>query len=672
MKNVVYILLTFFLLSNNAFTQIKEKVISIDDSKPFSFTAPNQIYNKSFDIYLKEALNDLIILTEFAEWKQKFAVTSWNTFFVASDEQRKQESVEDIIKNSKKLGQAITTDIIIVRNVEIASRDSRKNATALNVTLTLIDVQKSKELRTSSYEIAVEGRNTAQRKQSIVDGLTEQLIDIFGKIYNRENRISLESFKNRAARPVVYDREFTIKHGKSLIEPLDYTVGDKSIMVNDLNFITPGAANGNVYFDGDKLYYTPRDGFTGKEIISYRVEYYDRRTDSTISSRSQNITINVTNIAPKAKSGFQNVRQDATKTFNLEGTDSDGDNLEFLITKDPSLGRIVQAANGSKEVTYVPRTQNLVGTDNFKFQVFDGVEYSEEIVYNIEIVKVNKPPTVESLEVDILHDTDYEGEFLGFDPDNDKLSYRITSKDLVTNKGEIRPQGNTFIFQPRRGVTGQFTFEYQAEDSNGGISNIATVVINITNQKPIAKSKEYTVPFSEEFIFELDAIDYDVLDAPQLTVDFRLEPFGLFEKVKGENYTYRYKNTEQEAEEKIIYRVFDGAEYSEYATITLKMNKSITQSSSNVRTNANPSKRKSVTSSKPKPQAKPIAKPKPTTRIPSVKENVSNDEADEEGGSNMTLILVLLLVVVLAAAGGGGGGGGSDPTGGVDIGITIP
>ena len=95
----------------------------------------------------------------------------------------------------------------------------------------------------------------------------------------------------------------------------------------------------------------------------------------------------------------------------MEGTDSDGDNLEFLITKDASLGRIVQAANGSKEVTYVPRTQNLVGTDNFKFRVYDGVEYSEEIVYNIEIVKVNKPPTVESLEVDILHDTDYEGEF---------------------------------------------------------------------------------------------------------------------------------------------------------------------------------------------------------------------------------------------------------------------
>ena len=100
--------------------------------------------------------------------------------------------------------------------------------------------------------------------------------------------MSLESFKNRAARPVVYDREFTIKHGKSLIEPLDYSVGDKSSMVNDLNFTTPGAANGNVYFGGDKLYYTPRDGFTGKEIISYRVEYYDRRTNSTISSRCKN------------------------------------------------------------------------------------------------------------------------------------------------------------------------------------------------------------------------------------------------------------------------------------------------------------------------------------------------------------------------------------------------
>tara|TARA_Y100000748_G_C15488922_1_gene485758 strand:- start:211 stop:2220 length:2010 start_codon:yes stop_codon:yes gene_type:complete len=669
MKIVFNILLTFFLLSSNAFTQIKEKVISIDDSKPFSFTAPNQIYNKSFDIYLKEALNDVIILTERTAWKQKFAVTSWNTFFVASDEQRKQESVEDIIKNSKKLGQAITADIILVRNVEIAKRDSRKIATALNVTLTLIDIQNSKELRTSNYEIIIKGRTTSQKKQSIVDGLTEQLIDIFGKIYNRENRISLESYKNRAARPVVYNREFSIKHSKNLIEPLDFTVGDKSIMLNDLTFITSGADNGNAYFIGDKLYYTPRKGFTGKEIISYRVEYYDQSTKSTISSQSKKITIDVTNIAPRAKSGFQKVRQDGTKTFNLEGTDSDGDNLEFLIVKDPRLGRIVQSKKGSKEVTYIPRTQNLVGADNFKFRVFDGVEYSEEIVYNIEIIKVNKSPTVESFEVDILHDTDYQGEFIGFDPDNDKLSYRVTSKDLITNKGEIRPQGSTFTFQPRRGVTGQFTFEYQAEDSNGGVSNIATVVINITNQKPIAKSREYPVPFSEEFIFELDAIDYDILDAPQLTVDFRLEPFGLFEKVKGKNYTYRYINTEEEAEEKIIYRVFDGAEYSEYATITLQMSKSITQSTSSVRADAKPSSRKSVSSPKPKTQPKPVTKPKPT-KVPSIIENTSNDE-DEGGGSNMTLILVLLLVIVLAAAGGGGGGG-SDPTGGVDIGITVP
>jgi len=79
-----------------------------------------------------------------------------------------------------------------------------------------------------------------------------------------------------------------------------------------------------------------------------------------------------------------------------------------------------------------------------------------------------------------------------------------------------------------------------------------------------------------------------------------------------------------------------------------------------------------VRSSKPKTQTRPTVKPKPT-RPPS-QQQVSSDKNDE-GGISMGLILGVLLLVVLVAAGGGGGGGGgggASPTGGVDIGITIP
>ena len=72
---------------------------------------------------------------------------------------------------------------------------------------------------------------------------------------------------------------------------------------------------------------------------------------------------------------------------------------------------------------------------------------------------------------------------------------------------------------------------------------------------------------------------------------------------------------------------------------------------------------------KPKTQTRPTVKPKPT-RPPS-QQQVSSDKNDE-GGISMGLILGVLLLVVLVAAGGGGGGGDASPTGGVDIGITIP
>jgi cobalamin biosynthesis Mg chelatase CobN len=137
--------------------------------------------------------------------------------------------------------------------------------------------------------------------------------------------------------------------------------------------------------------------------------------------------------------------------------------------------------------------------------------------------------------------------------------------------------------------------------------------------------------------------------------------------VRGTKSQYRYKNISGVEEDDIIFQVFDGVETSDFAKISLKLDKNNTQVSSTVnKANSKPST-KTVRSSKPRTQVKPVAKPKPT-RVPS-QQQTSNKKDD--GGPNMLMIVGVLLLVVLAAAGGGGGGG-SDPTGGVDIDITIP
>ena len=124
--------------------------------------------------------------------------------------------------------------------------------------------------------------------------------------------------------------------------------------------------------------------------------------------------------------------------------------------------------------------------------------------------------------------------------------------------------------------------------------------------------------------------------------------------------------------------MFDGVDNSDYARITLLLNqKNSSQVIPNKTRNNNQA---SVTSSgsktvKPKPEPKPKIKSQPQSikpnSAPKVEQAATNTSGDE-GGMSMGVILGVLLLLVLLGASGGGGGGGSDPTGGVDIGITIP
>ena len=334
----------------------------------------------------------------------------------------------------------------------------------------------------------------------------------------------------------------------------------------------------------------------------------------------------------------------------------------------PLRGKLYTDNRVPGQFTYTPN-RNVTGSDKFTYRVFDGAEYSDEVVFNLQITKVNKVPVARSFNVELLHDTDYEDFFQGQDDDGDKLKYFVT-KNPANGKLSSNDD-NTWTYRPNRGFVGQDKFDYRAEDSNGARSNTATILVEVTNQKPSAINRTYNGSFTEEFIIDLEGRDPDVIDDLDYVKVYK-QPFGSLKKC-GTKSQYRYKNTRKVKEDDIIFQVFDGVENSDFATINLKLNQNNAQVTSKVNKNntSTSAKKPTARTSKPRTQAKPVAKPKPT-RVPS-QEQASNDK-DDDGGSNMTLILVLLLVVLLAAAGGGGGdgGGGSDPTGGVDIGITIP
>ncbi len=84
------------------------------------------------------------------------------------------------------------------------------------------------------------------------------------------------------------------------------------------------------------------------------------------------------------------------------------------------------------------------------------------------------------------------------------------------------------------------------------------------------------------------------------------QPFGTLEKVRGTKSQYRYKNTRKVKEDDIIFQVFDGVENSELVKVSLKLIENNTQVSSTV-TNKPTSSTKTVRSSQPRTQAKPVS-----------------------------------------------------------------
>ena len=667
--NKILQLILFISINTSLLAQFETLVISINDESPkLDFKGSrNVIYNRSFDNYLKEALSEVILLTDEAGWNQTFQATSWSSFFEASKEQSLQEMVDDVTSGSAadKLGRLTTTDLKLLRDVSIITEvDQGSSATQFDVRLTLVEVNSGKEFNKSDF-IDIKGRNTRERGESIKKGLTKLLAELFVDKFPREPILNVNSIDNRAAVPVIQNLSISGKHGKDIISFLSAVVGDQNIQADDLTFqITGQPTNGRVRITKrNQLIYTPNPAFTGTDSVEYFVSYIDKN-GFAIRSQPKTISIKVSNTKPTAKSGLESIRQDSEKTFILQGNDSDGDKLVYEITSQPLRGKLFTNNMVPGQFTYTPYS-NVTGSDKFTFRVFDGAEYSDEVVFNLQITKVNKVPVARSFNVELLHDTDYEDFFQGQDDDGDKLEYFVTKNPA--NGSLSSNDDNKFTYRPNRGFVGQDTFNYRAVDSNGARSNTATILIEVTNQKPSAISRSYNGSFTEEFIIDLEGRDPDVIDDSRLSVKVYKQPFGSLEKVRGTKSKYRYKNTRKVDEDDIIFQVFDGVENSDFAKISLKLDKKNTQVSSTVDKGSSKSSTKTVRSSKPRTQEKPVAKPKPI-RIPS-QQQASNDKDD--GGPNMLMIVGVLLLVVLAAAGGGGGGG-SDPTGGVDIDITIP
>jgi hypothetical protein len=231
--------------------------------------------------------------------------------------------------------------------------------------------------------------------------------------------------------------------------------------------------------------------------------------------RYSNVGENSINHAPVANNLELQVNEDSQLTFQLSGTDEDGDALTYLVVDAPANGTLSGTA---PHLTYTPNA-DFNGFDRLTYWVSDGIETSAVAVVEITVTPVNDVPVADSQSLTTAEDQPLALILSGSDVDGDALTYWVV--DTPAN-GMLSGTAPNLTYMPNADFNGFDRLTYWVSD---GIETSAVAVVEITvtpvNDAPVADSQSLTTAEDQPLALILsgsdvdgDALTYWVVDAP--------------------------------------------------------------------------------------------------------------------------------------------------------------
>ena len=209
------------------------------------------------------------------------------------------------------------------------------------------------------------------------------------------------------------------------------------------------------------------------------------------------------------------------------------------------------------------------GTDSFTFQASDGILNSNVATATIAVTE--GAPIASNASVTMAHDKTLNGSVHATDPDHDSLTYAQVSSP---QQGTLTFNASgTFTYVPPAGYSGTVSFTYQASDGMD-TSNLATVMIGVNENAPIAVNNVYDVPHDATFVATngtgVQRNDKDAESDKLTTVlvtnvshgTLTLNPSGSFTYIPAAGYV---------GPDSFTYRDSDGLESSGTATVTFNV-----------------------------------------------------------------------------------------------------
>lgn len=209
-------------------------------------------------------------------------------------------------------------------------------------------------------------------------------------------------------------------------QPIAVVLSGSDVESDPLTFeVIDSPSNGALTGTAPQLTYTPDPGFSGEETFTYV------SNDGDLDSSVATVTIRVNednpdNRAPSAQSQVVDAVAGQARAIVLNGSDPDGDGIQFSILQQPGQGTLTGAA---PNLSYTAPA-GFEGTDTFTFEVSDGALTSAAATVTIEVtlpVAENTAPVFvspdEGAEFEATIDEELLVDVEATDADGDTLTY---------------------------------------------------------------------------------------------------------------------------------------------------------------------------------------------------------------------------------------------------------
>ena len=309
------------------------------------------------------------------------------------------------------------------------------------------------------------------------------------------------------------------------------------------------------------------------DTFTYQISDDDGDTDVAMVT----VTITGINDNPLAADDLAATSQDSAVKINVIANDSDveGDNLVIdTVTQGGNGGSTVIEADNT--VTFIPAA-GFLGDDTFTYTISDGNNGFATATVTVTVNAVNNAPVANNdgpvstnedapITIDVAsNDTDVDGNLA-------PSTAVIVSNPLL---GTVANNGDgSFTYTPNVDINGADSFSYMVADTNGLVSNEATVtiVINPMPDPPVANDDASSLNISESTAAVINVILNDTdpdgdLDPTNLTVI--IAPTNGTAVSNGDGTVTYTPNVGFIGQDTFVYQVCDVALACDTATVTV-------------------------------------------------------------------------------------------------------